>query len=257
MNGSSPRSRGTLEDLPLHGCHRRFIPALAGNTSGNTTARNPRSVHPRARGEHGARPRSRGPAVGSSPRSRGTRGVRTRFEFLLRFIPALAGNTPPAETARRGRAVHPRARGEHKTETNGKSRPNGSSPRSRGTPAGMAAEPAGPTVHPRARGEHLTCAIWISFCAGSSPRSRGTQAALAREDAGIRFIPALAGNTDGGVLGIVGHRVHPRARGEHLECLERIVMEIGSSPRSRGTRNPGPELGPGGRFIPALAGNTA
>ncbi|QDD92381.1 Hypothetical protein HVIM_03194 (plasmid) [Roseomonas mucosa] len=50
--GSSPRSRGTPGPGHCCGGCRRFIPALAGNTSASRAAWSSRSVHPRARGEH-------------------------------------------------------------------------------------------------------------------------------------------------------------------------------------------------------------
>ena len=93
--GSSPRSRGTRSSGGSRRGLRRFIPALAGNTFSAEQLRAEMAVHPRARGEHGRKCRVRARAVGSSPRSRGTRAPRHRVRAERRFIPALAGNTLP------------------------------------------------------------------------------------------------------------------------------------------------------------------
>ena len=132
--GSSPRGRGTPSSPRPSHHRRRFIPARAGNTGSSRTANGPRSVHPRAGGEHTPRIcRERG-SPGSSPRGRGTRAALAPEFSLWRFIPraraARAGNTSP-----RGRSPHgssPRGRpinffGERFMR-------DGSSPRGRGTP---------------------------------------------------------------------------------------------------------------------------
>ena len=92
-DGSSPRVRGTREDLLCAGPVRRFIPACAGNTRRTEVSRRDYAVHPRVCGEHRLRPRAMVSLDGSSPRVRGTllRGLAIRL--LGRFIPACAGNT--------------------------------------------------------------------------------------------------------------------------------------------------------------------
>ena len=72
----------------------------------------------------------------------------------------------------------------------------------------------------------------------------------------MRFIPARAGNTWAGGSGAGTAAVHPRACGEHEAILAVVHVELGSSPRVRGTRHH--DLLPKGerRFIPARAGNT-
>ena len=71
-----------------------------------------------------------------------------------------------------------------------------------------------------------------------------------------RFIPALAGNTFYLYMVSLGDPVHPRARGEHFQVTKATVCRAGSSPRSRGTLVPEPDIAVYLRFIPALAGNT-
>ena len=71
-----------------------------------------------------------------------------------------------------------------------------------------------------------------------------------------RFIPAHAGNTREGRAMRYGTPAHPRACGEHGPDAIQPPLQIGSSPRMRGTLWAA-ECGSGiRRFIPAHAGNT-
>ena len=195
------------------------------------------TVHPRARGEHSAQIRTCVKDAGSSPRSRGTQSEVQCECGGGWFIPALAGNTSLRCGCCCGFAVHPRARGEHRLRHASGEADRGSSPRSRGTQPSFRAVlglprfiPAlagntgcgwatgfGPPVHPRARGEHFADCnrVWKWF--GSSPRSRGTPPPRRKCPGPCRFIPALAGNTNG--------------------WQPRPYQLPGSSPRSRGTRH--------------------
>ena len=70
-----------------------------------------------------------------------------------------------------------------------------------------------------------------------------------------RFIPADAGNMFN--IGMDSGEVaaHPRGRGEHGASIVALVVDTGSSPRTRGT-SPFPLwMEYRGRFIPADAGN--
>ena len=131
--GSSPRSRGTFEEdcseRPIH----RFIPALAGNIKFEIIRPLIDTVHPRARGEHANISVEDVKRHGSSPRSRGTSGVRWCYFGFVRFIPALAGNIFSHPGLHSIFAVHPRARGEHNDSVDNEDIIVGSSPRSRGT----------------------------------------------------------------------------------------------------------------------------
>ena len=92
--------------------------------------------------------------------------------------------------------------------------------------------------------------------AGSSPRLRGTRIAAKKEISASGIIPALAGNTANCFQSLATLRDHPRACGEHRSYDEYHAIELGSSPRLRGTLS---DTGGGGLhwgIIPALAGNT-
>ena len=111
--GSSPRVRGT-----------RPASAWAWWTS---------SVHPRVCGEHAGGAGAGERAVGSSPRVRGTLVLPILGVFLVRFIPACAGNTSCKSLPLGLSSVHPRVCGEHFSDMALWRMASGSSPRVRGT----------------------------------------------------------------------------------------------------------------------------
>ncbi len=134
FDGSSPRGRGTLQQMRRRTTKTRFIPAWAGNTATPAWPAMGLTVHPRVGGEHCCTrpaPRAR---IGSSPRGRGTRGIKQRLGHHGRFIPAWAGNTIDFELSARFGSVHPRVGGEHAARRLAAPRVDGSSPRGRGTP---------------------------------------------------------------------------------------------------------------------------
>ena len=229
-NGSSPRARGTH----LLGLERelanRFIPACAGNTNGSTVETSPSPVHPRVRGEHALSGSNVKRGRGSSPRARGTPLRQSGDGLIRRFIPACAGNTPPAPPDRPPGPVHPRVRGEHVHDSRVILVACGSSPRARGTRSAASCRwsrcrfiPACAgntgsrrrgivvtTVHPRVRGEHLNDIRTAFADDGSSPRARGTLGWAGDHGTGQRFIPACAGNTLLTPQGKRSSTVHPR-----------------------------------------------
>ena len=194
-----------------------------------------------------------------------------------RFIPARAGNTRCGGSRARGRAVHPRAGGEHALEAVGRDIRAGSSPRGRGTrhggarcrgrarfiPARAGNTPhthrprTRPTVHPRAGGEHTAPVHTHRLDPGSSPRGRGTQIRHRTHHSPSRFIPARAGNTLYPSPHDAPPTVHPRAGGEHTRTMKSVASDPGSSPRGRGTHHKLTTPPIRHRFIPARAGNTA
>ena len=132
-DGSSPRMRGTDRRGTHRGKSRRFIPAHAGNSSGETPGGVRLTVHPRACGEQLLRRRFTGSCRGSSPRMRGTDTPQRSSTSETRFIPAHAGNRRalPADTGQE--SVHPRACGEQGGTWYLDTPRGGSSPRMRGT----------------------------------------------------------------------------------------------------------------------------
>ena len=131
--GSSPRVRGTAERPTQPGLHGRFIPACAGNSifSFHPTFHQP--VHPRVCGEQYCCVCFCERYGGSSPRVRGTGHDGTPTEWVIRFIPACAGNSRDDPARRAGVAVHPRVCGEQGSHRQISEPVNGSSPRVRGT----------------------------------------------------------------------------------------------------------------------------
>ena len=110
--------------------------------------------------------------------------------------------------------------------------------------------------HPRVCGEHQNGLNIGQNRLGSSPRMRGTRDDQRHADIVQRIIPAYAGNT----MIFVSIRFmswdHPRVCGEHLAFIRFWAVNLGSSPRMRGTlvrRNV--RFLPYG-IIPAYAGNT-
>ncbi len=228
------------------------------------------------RGEHAVTVTNTDDPGGSSPRARGTREPVRSALSPRRFIPACAGNTQRAFRALRLPSVHPRVRGEHAEAVGMMVKEGGSSPRARGTHdhgleslsvgrfipacAGNTRAAAGgccpTTVHPRVRGEHTPMVRSSEAVTGSSPRARGTHGDPQGPRRRRRFIPACAGNTSFRPRSPGWRSVHPRVRGEHLVKFPGPWIEVGSSPRARGTR---PQRGAGTvrqGFIPACAGNT-
>ncbi len=215
----------------------------------------PVPVHPRACGEHNVTPPCVNTSRGSSPRMRGTLAIPSAIIANCRFIPAHAGNTPPALTPMPTPPVHPRACGEHPSRARVMSSPGGSSPRMRGTlrkgaeacqdrrfiPAHAGNTPpltwlmVTISVHPRACGEHTGGNSARGAVLGSSPRMRGTLEDGVGGEVVDRFIPAHAGNTHCASSLATVLSVHPRACGEHAVFKPLIASSNGSSPRMRGT----------------------
>ena len=254
--GSSPLARGTLHERGLVRGGGRFIPARAGNTSAPGCWPSSSPVHPRSRGEHRRRALGGNVQTGSSPLARGTRVLLVLRREGQRFIPARAGNTPPRPGQGRRVSVHPRSRGEHRQRPPLAERPVGSSPLARGTHLLGASRLADGRFIPARAGNTPTQRTAASHRTGSSPLARGTHVRMAARPAGARFIPARAGNTRGGRAEPTGPAVHPRSRGEHPPRAVLDVPRLGSSPLARGTQRWSSDEAPGGRFIPARAGNT-
>ena len=92
--------------------------------------------------------------------------------------------------------------------------------------------------------------------AGSSPRMRGTLPLVFAYELFPGIIPAHAGNTGRMPDGHEQRRDHPRACGEHYLAKVARVVNMGSSPRMRGTPGTRYDVWHHAGIIPAHAGNT-
>ena len=91
--GSSPLTRGAQLVLAERWDDVRLIPAHAGSTASRLSCRPHTRAHPRSRGEHPCVSRGEPLLMGSSPLTRGARGVTHAAPLVGRLIPAHAGST--------------------------------------------------------------------------------------------------------------------------------------------------------------------
>ena len=90
--------------------------------------------------------------------------------------------------------------------------------------------------HPRIRGEHVPDVLTDSVTEGSSPHTRGAHGRENRHARGRGIIPAYAGSTHAPAFFILALRDHPRIRGEHQKRVCVHLVNVGSSPHTRGAR---------------------
>ena len=213
---------------------------------------------------------------GSSPLTRGKQRRPRLRDPEPRLIPAHAGKTSSASSARADLRAHPRSRGENPRPARPSTASAGSSPLTRGKPQelpnlldglGLIPAHAGktsigcvpltiPWAHPRSRGENVDRCERVTDNAGSSPLTRGKRAPGrgCRHRRGL--IPAHAGKTTTSTAQQQPPRAHPRSRGENNCNSPPAAFTAGSSPLTRG-KLPAPcvhAIGPG--LIPAHAGKT-
>ena len=254
--GSSPHTRGApTRRLALPPNHR-IIPAYAGSTGSTCSAGRSPADHPRIRGEHSLRRHGRLSSRGSSPHTRGAPGGVGGRRRRWRIIPAYARITHDSKTSHRAFWDHPRIRGEHVIVEFAACFHSGSSPHTRGAPPGKRSPAPTRRDHPRIRGEHEEAMTLEDVMEGSSPHTRGAHAIfpVARSRPGI--IPAYAGSTAPGAAASAGRRDHPRIRGEHSIVYATEQSVEGSSPHTRGARQPSTTCHSRRRIIPAYAGST-
>ncbi len=113
FRGLSPRERGTQKAARRLQRRCRFIPASAGNTTGEKCQLDDHAVYPRERGEHRQSCQRSINKYGLSPRARGTPLSLSCLAGRFRFIPASAGNTALPLRNWLTAPVYPRERGEH------------------------------------------------------------------------------------------------------------------------------------------------
>ena len=252
--GSSPHTRGAPERISRWSRRIGIIPAYAGSTrcAGLRSADPP--DHPRIRGEHFIESFQIVVAGGSSPHTRGAPGEDFRGHLMRRIIPAYAGSTCYHICIVGLDRDHPRIRGEHFAGDLRYPADDGSSPHTRGAPAGrrhrlirrrIIPAYAGSTSglplaewrradHPRIRGEHSGVSMVRRCKYGSSPHTRGAPRRRARRPAPCRIIPAYAGSTHVLAFRQALRRDHPRIRGEHSKPWKPRTRTSGSSPHTRG-----------------------
>ena len=207
-------------------------------------------------GEHAAADLHAALFHGSSPRVRGTQQRGDFGSHVNRFIPACAGNTRDTAKSLGYVSVHPRVCGEHGVSQRTRRLGSGSSPRVWGTRYAIAIKTVISRFIPACAGNTEPSAAARMVVSGSSPRVRGTQRPGFRRGQQRRFIPACAGNTPAAPRRPPSPTVHPRVCGEHACGTPRPSASTGSSPRVRGTPEPGAVRWRAERFIPACAGNT-
>ena len=130
--GSSPLARGLHAAAHHPRVRRGIIPARAGFTRRGRTRCCRYSDHPRSRGVYRITISRSCAGFGSSPLARGLRAQAVRNARSNRIIPARAGFTRRALSARPQRADHPRSRGVYINHTTVSGNAQGSSPLARG-----------------------------------------------------------------------------------------------------------------------------
>ena len=217
----------------------RIIPAHAGQTTSNALTRVSHADHPRACGANGGPHQRATPSSGSSPRMRGKLRDAGRDPFVLRIIPAHAGQTLGSTSRNSTVTDHPRACGANRPMNLRPVGLTGSSPRMRGklrrdvprfwihriipAHAGQTSTCSsrdGRTPdHPRACGANCETVVVFLRPYGSSPRMRGKLLFVSAWLVESWIIPAHAGQT--GFTAYVSPLVpdHPRACGANGPCL--------------------------------------
>ena len=97
----------------------------------------------------------------------------------------------------------------------------------------------------------------IAVVKGSSPHTRGARRRRPHPDEHRGIIPAYAGSTPFQEVSLLVSQDHPRIRGEHFGKLLSKVWNVGSSPHTRGAREPLSMKRRSARIIPAYAGSTS
>ena len=172
VSGSSPHTRGARFCAPPRLQPHGIIPAYAGSTRTRRRPRRSRADHPRIRGEHAVDRGVRRRIRGSSPHTRGARRPPISRIAPVGIIPAYAGSTSVCRTKRMLSWDHPRIRGEHARDPEGRLLKRGSSPHTRGARPPGASARSGRRIIPAYAGSTPMVSVSISFSA-DHPRIRG------------------------------------------------------------------------------------
>ena len=172
--------------------------------------------------------------------------------------------------------AHPRSRGENSRVSTMRTSPRGSSPLTRGKPSaddggervprlipahagktsGILVLGVSGTAHPRSRGENACSRLPRRAGRGSSPLTRGKPRRSRAELSYTGLIPAHAGKTHPVSGAYYLGTAHPRSRGENTSSGCWRARPRGSSPLTRGKRQPGAPQRAVEGLIPAHAGKT-
>ena len=254
----------------------RIIPAYAGSTSSIASPTRSARDHPRIRGEHAQTALKTTIRAGSSPHTRGAPHRPRGRVGGKGIIPAYAGSTSAVRSASPLPRDHPRIRGEHNPHLDTAKGSGGSSPHTRGAPAGSQATLSFPRIipayagstssihtkgdvkrdHPRIRGEHRLFTEYERRGGGSSPHTRGARPIMSYNAPWTGIIPAYAGSTTPAPPTVSRSSDHPRIRGEHFLSHPFSVSSTGSSPHTRGAPSAWSAPSLRARIIPAYAGST-
>ena len=112
-------------------------------------------------------------------------------------------------------------------------------------------------AHPRSRGENFDNVGKDIPFTGSSPLTRGKRLTTHRRRPFLGLIPAHAGKTSTRSSQSPKSRAHPRSRGENLGDEDTGVLEVGSSPLTRGKLRDEAQPEQSDGLIPAHAGKTS
>ena len=211
--GLSPRVRGNPQHFDARPQTLGSIPACAGEPNRAIRSFSLLRVYPRVCGGTSLPRSTSAPPAGLSPRVRGNQHICLRCRYLLRSIPACAGEPCGCKSLPGSQTVYPRVCGGTGLGAGGKPEPGGLSPRVRGNLAGRlpgcrpggsipacAGEPALPLqfgqqdkVYPRVCGGTATTPVIEIEWVGLSPRVRGNRVIGSLGDQPQGSIPACAG----------------------------------------------------------------
>ena len=252
--GSSPLTRGKRSASTAKPYPTGLIPAHAGKTTTTRPERRCERAHPRSRGENGYSGEGSEQFSGSSPLTRGKCSYGEAGSTWDGLIPAHAGKMSGSSPPPGCRRAHPRSRGENIAPCFHVSHDAGSSPLTRGklcvqrraeTFLGLIPAHAGKMkhitylkrltrAHPRSRGENTTLGPNCCPVSGSSPLTRGKLCVQRRAETFLGLIPAHAGKIWAAAFTVRSETAHPRSRGENEAHNLLEMLNMGSSPLTRG-----------------------
>ena len=274
--GPSPLARGKQRRHSTWPTLTGTIPARAGETKRRKRGKVGSRDHPRSRGGNLCKRSFLFLGGGPSPLARGKHTPCTCRPCNQGTIPARAGETISDSARYSPLRDHPRSRGGNVALSRDGAQVWGPSPLARGKlrgadqlarPAGTIPARAGETVdlactgsrwrdHPRSRGGNLLAGLGLDLGAGPSPLARGKRRCRRAASACDGTIPARAGETLTGFLGLLLQRDHPRSRGGNAGHRAEPELQPGPSPLARGKLHPKTQTANIYGTIPARAGET-